>query len=540
LIDRYQECLRRLKAKAAAARKPNDGSDEMRHSKPSVELSTIAKLGEALRNYTLTVEDDLIKDAIQDLGYPPLPLPGATRPLTSDEVAAARRALYAIFSTASAVARQFRIKASVWSHSHVGYPSLLYDDRKSIVTLATLLSTYADRIGLRADTLIKQVKGDDRREQPLSVALRETDPPTALQQYVWDAPGSIRLQDFSTDTIRDRVRGMERLYAGENWANINTVHASGQGTVRMALIKDDIGNWNLKSFDQDPSELLNAYKNVGLAALKVATDFAKTAVTGGAGAAALGVLQTANQIATGSAPGGSPTVGTADIASLRGDLVKSLEAIRDKAVDDAKKLDTRIKDLTADQKAKKAAAESTEGDYKTSVKARGIVEDETKKEQAAVAAIAIYKPIVEENERLANDTSLTEAQRNDRKTFAAENKTRLAAEESKRDASRALINSNKDDSDKLEARTKAKDEGAAALKKVDDDLKKAQAERDGGLAAAALASAQQAIKDHEAVINALDTALSRKSSGGSGAAALGGANIPTRPSNPAGTPVPPN
>jgi hypothetical protein len=470
---------------------------------------------------------DVLEEAQIQVGLNALNDDLATAP---DKVEASRRQLIAILSETAAVARQFRKKALFWSEAHVGFPLPLAELRRIPVSLATLLGTYADRIGNRADTLVKQVKGDDRREFPLSIALRETDTTAFLRQYVWNRAAVdyflLERVTASSETTRNRVRGVERLFADENWTNINTVHASGQGTVRMALIKDDIGNWNLKSFDQDPTELLNAYKSVGLSALKIATEFAKTAVTSGTGAAALGVLQTANQIATGSAPGGSPTVGTADIASLRADLVKSLQAIRDKAIDDAKKLNTRITDLTAEQKTKKAAAESTQNDHETSVKARGVVEGETKKEQAAVAAIAVYKPIVEENERLANDTSLTEVQRNDRKTFAAENKTRLTAEESKRDASQALINSNKDNSDKLEARTKAKDEAAAASKKAADDLKKAEAERDGGLAAAALASAQQAIKDHEAVINALDTALSRKSPS-SGVTSSGGASAPS-------------
>src|SRR5262249_23215809 len=42
---------------------------------------------------------------------------------------------------------------------------------------------------------------------------------------------------------------------------------SGQGDVAMAFIKDDIGNWNLKSFDNDPTELLRAYSDLSKKAL---------------------------------------------------------------------------------------------------------------------------------------------------------------------------------------------------------------------------------------------------------------------------------
>ena len=61
---------------------------------------------------------------------------------------------------------------------------------------------------------------------------------------------------------------IERLVTDTHWSKVNSVFAAGQGNVRMAFIKDDIGNWNLKSFANDPTELVNAYKNAGLAALK--------------------------------------------------------------------------------------------------------------------------------------------------------------------------------------------------------------------------------------------------------------------------------
>jgi hypothetical protein len=50
----------------------------------------------------------------------------------------------------------------------------------------------------------------------------------------------------------------------------------------MALIKDDIGNWNLKNFENDPTDLVATYKKVGLAALDVAVDLVTKADLGAA------------------------------------------------------------------------------------------------------------------------------------------------------------------------------------------------------------------------------------------------------------------
>ena len=71
------------------------------------------------------------------------------------------------------------------------------------------------------------------------------------------------------------MRLAKRLFADHFWTKINEVHASGQGEVRMALIKDDIGNWNLKSFDNDPEQLLNAYRELTSAGIEAAIRLAQ-------------------------------------------------------------------------------------------------------------------------------------------------------------------------------------------------------------------------------------------------------------------------
>ena len=89
---------------------------------------------------------------------------------------------------------------------------------------------------------------------------------------------------------------VEHLVADNYWSHINTVFAAGQGDVSMALVKDDVGNWNLKSFDNSPGKLLEAYKELGLAAVKTTVDLAR----GREGlSAAMNALNFADQIALG-------------------------------------------------------------------------------------------------------------------------------------------------------------------------------------------------------------------------------------------------
>ena len=50
----------------------------------------------------------------------------------------------------------------------------------------------------------------------------------------------------------------------------------------MAFIKDDVGNWNLKSFDNDPEKLLEAYTNFSIETINKATKIATEALAPGA------------------------------------------------------------------------------------------------------------------------------------------------------------------------------------------------------------------------------------------------------------------
>ncbi|MBI1765338.1 MAG: hypothetical protein HYR56_28315 [Acidobacteria bacterium] len=300
----------------------------------------------------------------------------AVEPRDTANLPKIQTALTAILAEAATAAQQFRNKALVWAQSHVPFPLDTQEGRSVPITASTMLSTYADKIGPRADTLLRQVKGVDRRELPLTVALRETTPPAFLKQYIWnDAAPDIR-QYFGSSggdgigSVRDRVRVIEKLFTDENWNNINTVHASGQGTVRMALIKDDIGNWNLKSFDQDPSDLLDAYKNVGLAALKAAADVAKNIASSGGAGALQSAAGLANQLTFGSAQVTSPTLGSRNIDQLHADTAARLTQLKDQTATKVDDLNKKIADLEPKVRDAKAATDAAKTDLDTAQKAQ--------------------------------------------------------------------------------------------------------------------------------------------------------------------------
>lgn len=145
--------------------------------------------------------------------------------------------------------------------------------RGTMAGFANGAAQYSNQLSSRAEALLKQLSGDSRGRLPLSVYLRDTTPTDFPNLAVWNraaAPAiweQTLLQPIASHTaeeVTDRVRVAERLFADEHWTKINTVYASGTGETGMALIKDDIGNWNLKSFDSDPTELLEAYTEVTL------------------------------------------------------------------------------------------------------------------------------------------------------------------------------------------------------------------------------------------------------------------------------------
>ena len=209
--------------------------------------------------------------------------------------------------------------------------SSLGDERDPLLEMVETVNLYsnlANQIGSRADRLLLQIAGTDRKNLPLSVYLREVEPTDFMDLYEWYGTVS------PEGEAEDKIRVMERLFADFNWANINTVYASGQGNVAMAFIKDDIGNWNLKSFENDPTELLKAYTEFTLEAIGKATDLVKAGITGG-GTEALeqlgqlnDSLSLAGQASSGLIGGGDAAAQSLDVERLRQRAVGRLTGLR--------------------------------------------------------------------------------------------------------------------------------------------------------------------------------------------------------------------
>jgi hypothetical protein len=170
--------------------------------------------------------------------------------------------------------------------------------------LAVIASEYGNQMGHRASVLLAQMNNEKKEDMPLSAYLSDSGCTEASNLYDWyraKAPFMVEeWKGFLPVTILDstsRVRSFERIYNDNYWSKINTVYASGTGDVSMALIRDEYGNWNLKNFSNDPTELLKAYNDLGRASLKAAIKTIKNASSSGTTTALAEAAQLANAFA---------------------------------------------------------------------------------------------------------------------------------------------------------------------------------------------------------------------------------------------------
>lgn len=171
-----------------------------------------------------------------------------------------------------------------WSQAAVAGHSL--DMRIRLVHANAIVTTAesANQLTARADALLKQLSpnGLDRRELSPGVALRESEATDFMHIYDWlNADSDIANWFAGLGSADQRVKAVARLFADHHWDKTNTVYASGRGKVAMAFIKDDVGNWSLKSFDNSPEELLNAYANFAKKAVEEAAKLAANAMIPG-------------------------------------------------------------------------------------------------------------------------------------------------------------------------------------------------------------------------------------------------------------------
>lgn len=239
----------------------------------------------------------------------------------------------AFLQDVATLAGDMKFVAARWSVAAAGAGTSLNSFAR-IAQVSTIVATseFANQLNARADALLKQLtpNGLDRRELSPGVALRETEPTDFVHLYDWfnANTGKVAATLAGIGSADERVKVIDRLYADYYWSKTNTVYASGRGKVSMAFIKDDVGNWNLKSFDNDPEKLLNAYTDFSIEAIKkaakiAAEGFAPGAAQGAQSAAQL--LAFATHTAFGTAAVDSGSKGSNLLAPLRQSLLLQLK-----------------------------------------------------------------------------------------------------------------------------------------------------------------------------------------------------------------------
>lgn len=253
---------------------------------------------------------------------------------------------------ASEVGARMKVKAFQWAN----YLRVVPEDRITrtlITSFAAASAELGNQISTRADTILKQCpvkksRGNKRecndfsaKGLPLSVYLRDTNPTEFINLFTYNRSGGFATWEetltrpiwtLGAEENTDRARVVEALFADHNWSKINTVYASGQGDVRMAFVKDAIGNWNLKNFKNDPTDLLEGYKKITGAAIKTAVSLAGKPVGMDKALSLAGNMMKGRVSPTKSAAG-------VDLQRLSDSVSGQIDEIIDEAKKDAEKVD---------------------------------------------------------------------------------------------------------------------------------------------------------------------------------------------------------
>lgn len=232
-----------------------------------------------------------------------------------------------LYRRAAQYGARMRNRAAFWAAEHTGIDPKSRRVRIEMAGFSQFAAEYGNQITSRADALMKQEDGADgpgllREQLASSVYLRDSAPTGYLDLYEFNAAAVER----PGETAQDRIRLVEHLVRDTYWSNVNTVFAAGQGEASMAFVKDDIGNWNLKNYENKPGELLDAYKQVGLTAVEGVAQIAGTASGAGLPGVA-NALQCANQIALGSTSGGRATDTEKTIVGMNVQTAKRIQTI---------------------------------------------------------------------------------------------------------------------------------------------------------------------------------------------------------------------
>lgn len=275
-------------------------------------------------------------------------------------------------------ARILREGAEHWATTQ---STILLESRRARIAI-TRASIAAAELGNelsgRADAVIRQLDGQTksdilRQQIATSAYLREAEGTDYLNLPDWLEAYPPRPGD--TWSQEDRTRMLERLITDANWSKVNTVFAQGAGNTAKVLVKDDIGNWNLKSYENDPTEVLETFTDLGVQAASLVG----SAVAPGSGQIAATLrnlretadaLPEINKVQAYTLGVGSTGKGKFNNANTR--LAGRVQGI----YEDAKKLNTDLHDrintdrenilpgLEADEAAKKETRDRALGDLK--------------------------------------------------------------------------------------------------------------------------------------------------------------------------------
>ncbi len=264
------------------------------------------------------------------------------------------------------IAAEMKTQSAATSAGMIPYVSSNDVLRIAQSLFAVMSSEYGNLIGSRVDTLMIQLYGYRDKitvnDQKLSVSGKTNQynqqPSVKDQESVAIYPSQLHLSKYLSDSnatkvpnlyewydakvpglleeweyfipgnnpsLRERVRIYETIFNDVYWSNVNTVYASGVDKVNMALIRDEIGNWNLKNFENDPTELLGAYKDLTIQSIKTAIELSSKSASGGSLELAQRAANIANRIASRLDDTGPPTV---PVAKYKQRVVAQLESLK--------------------------------------------------------------------------------------------------------------------------------------------------------------------------------------------------------------------
>lgn len=248
------------------------------------------------------------------------------------------------------LAMRLEMKAMFWGHTQIAVPMFDRVMRMQVNAFANALAEYSNQVAARVDAMQKHnnhgPKNNSADRFATSVFLRDAKTTDFQNLYIWNRAGAYDnfpdlilhpVESLSSESTANKVRIFERLVDDHNWTLVNTVFASGRGKVNMAFVKDDIGNWNLFRFDNEPEELLEAYSAV----VEKTAEAAATAISSGSTVVANEWLSNLSTLAKGQFDTQQAPISSTALARQQAALKANLQQLMEKAALGGQNEDTR-------------------------------------------------------------------------------------------------------------------------------------------------------------------------------------------------------